>query len=129
VRALRAVLALSLLLAACGTEDPEPTPEPDDGKYRPPPSGERTTEASACNTLVDAHGDRMLSLGCAGTSRTCPAFLRAQFEGVACMEYDKGSVDGCLEFYATKTTCPELSAALETCVITAYEGSMSANCP
>ncbi|MRG90664.1 hypothetical protein [Polyangium spumosum] len=128
MRELRAAILLAMLLGACGGGDPEPTPLPDDGRYRPPASGERTTEAIACDTLVDAHADRMLKLGCAGTSRTCPGFLRAEF-GAECLEYDKGSVDGCLAFYASKTTCQELNDALGACVITAYEGSTPAGCP
>ncbi len=128
MRDKRVAIVLSILLAACGSEEPPPTSEPDDGKFRPPASGERTTEAIACNTLVDAHGKRMLSLGCAGTSRTCPGMLRALF-GAECLQYDKGSVDGCVEFFAAKDTCAEIGAALDTCVVTAYEDTTPAGCP
>ncbi|TKD08531.1 hypothetical protein [Polyangium fumosum] len=128
MRELRVALIFSMLLAACGGEDPDLTPLPDDGRFRPPASGERTTEALACNTLLDAHSKRMGTLGCFGTSRTCPGFLRAEF-GAECLEYDKGSVDGCLEFYAAQTTCDEIKVALEGCVITAYTGTTPAGCP
>jgi hypothetical protein len=109
-----------------GCSDEAPTP--DDGKFHPPPSGEHTTEALACKALVDAHSAHLLSIGCAGTSRTCPGFLRAEF-GVDCQEYDKGSVDGCVAYYQSQTTCQDLSAALDICVITAYPGTTSAGCP
>ncbi|MDC3957989.1 hypothetical protein KEG38_29300 [Polyangium jinanense] len=128
MRELRVAIVLSMLLAACGGDDLDLTPLPNDGKFRPPASGERTTEADACNTLVDAHSDRMIALGCVGSSRTCPGFLRAEFSA-ECLQYDKGSVDGCLEFYASKTTCQDLVPALEGCVITAYEGTTPAGCP
>ncbi|MDI3287522.1 hypothetical protein [Polyangium sp. 15x6] len=128
MRELRVAIVLSMLLAACGGDDIDLTPLPDDGRFRPPASGERTTEDDACNTLIDAHSDRMLSLGCVGSSRTCPGFLRAEFSA-ECLQYDKGSVDGCLEFYKAKATCEDLIPALEGCVITAYTDTAPAGCP
>lgn len=121
------VVLFCAMLAGCGADEP-PEKVPDDGKIRPKPSGERTTEALACDALTSGHSKLMLSLGCFGTSRTCPSMLRAQF-AEACLEYDKGSVDGCLAHYADQTSCEDLSAALDICVVTAYEGSAPAGCP
>lgn len=128
MRKMLATIALTALVAACGTEDPTPEQPGDDGKYHAPASGEHTTETLACSSLVDGHGKQMLSLGCISTSRTCPGFLRTQF-GADCLEYDKGSVDGCLAYFKTMTTCQDLSAALDGCVITSYPGTAPAGCP
>jgi hypothetical protein len=125
-RSLPGALALAALLLSC-SDDPSAAP-PDDGKYRPPGNGQRTTEALACQALVDSHSQTLLTLGCAGTSRTCPSFLRAEF-GADCLEYDKGSVDGCVAYYESKTTCADLATALDACVITDFEGSAPAGCP
>ena len=72
--------------------------------------------------------DEVLAQGCVGTSPTCPSFLRTEFSA-DCLQYDKGSVDGCLAFYKTKTTCEDLRKALDECVITAYTDSAPAGCP
>jgi hypothetical protein len=120
-------VVLGLICFGCGGEE-APPPDTGDGKVHPPASGERTTEALACDTLINTHGKQMLAQGCVGTSPTCPAFLRSEFNA-DCLQYDKGSVDGCLEFYKTKTTCDDLRKALDECVITAYTDSAPAGCP
>jgi hypothetical protein len=118
--------AVLLLVPGCGTEDPPL--EPSDGKIRPPPSGERLMEAPACAALSDAHSKMMLSVGCAGTTRTCPTLLRAQ-SGSECAEYDKGSLDGCITHIQAQTTCPEVAASLDECIVYAYPASAPAGCP
>jgi len=123
----KTLLALLLLTLPLGCSD-EPAPEPSDGKYHPPPSGEHTTEKLACDALVDTHQKRLLEIGCVGTSRTCPEFLRTQFSG-DCLEYDKGSVDGCLAYINEKTACADINAALDGCVITSYPDTAPAGCP
>jgi hypothetical protein len=130
MRATRVLIALFVSLLGCGAgEGPDDKPDAGDGKYRPPPSGEHTTESGACKTLLDAHSNQLLMLGCAGTSPTCPSYLRVEFGGVACMEYDKGSVDGCLAYFKMQSTCEDLGRALDECVITAYPGTEPAGCP
>ncbi|UQA56410.1 hypothetical protein [Polyangium aurulentum] len=124
-------VAISLLvsLLACGSDEgPNDDPDAGDGKYRPPPSGVHTTEDAACKTLLDAHSKQMLTLGCAGTSPVCPNYLRVEYGGVKCMEYDKGSVDGCLAYFQMQSTCDALGDALADCLITAYPGTEPAGC-
>lgn len=118
------VLALALFAVACGEE----APDPGDGKYHPAANGVHTTETLACNALVDAHGKALLALGCVGTSRTCPGYLRTQF-AENCLEYDQGSVNGCVDYFKARTTCEELNAALDGCVITSYPGTAPKGCP
>lgn len=125
MRILFAAVAL-LFVSGCGSDEIPSTP--DDGKIRPPPSGERTTEPAACSALSDAHSKALLSIGCAGTSRTCPSLLRTQ-SGAECLEYDKGSLDGCIAHLNAQTTCPDLAKAIDVCVVFAYEGSTPAGCP
>jgi len=120
------IVGMMFVSLGCG-EDPAPV-DPGDGTFHPPASGERTTEAIACKMLIDTHGNQMLMQGCVGTSPTCPAYLRSEF-GADCLQYDKGSVDGCLAYFKDKTTCDELRPALQTCVITAYTDSAPAGCP
>lgn len=123
-----ALILAAALAAGCSEDPPDDTqPEAGDGKYHPPPNGTHTTEALACNALVNGHSKRMLALGCTGTSRTCPGFLRSNF-GASCLEYDQGSVDGCLAYYDMQKSCEELAPALEGCMITSYPGTMSAGC-
>lgn len=129
MRGSSAVVALALMLVACGSDEGDNTTgDPGDGKYRPPSSGEHTTEAIACNALVDAHSKQLVALGCSGTSRICPNMLRTEF-AESCLEYDKGSVDGCVAYYKMQASCADLATALDACVITAYEGSAPAGCP
>jgi hypothetical protein len=99
-----------------------------DGKYHPAPNGNHVTEKEACEALVDRQSSRLLDLSCVGTGQTCPSFLRAQFQ-TACMEYDRGSVDGCIAYYDQQASCEALKEAFDACVITAYPGTEPAGCP
>ncbi len=94
--------------------------------YRPEPNGVHISETQACNSLLEAFKDQATALGCSKTIRPCPQFLRVQFT-VQCMEYDEGSVQGCVDFYEAITNCSEL---VETdCAVTAYPGTEPAGCP
>ncbi|MBK9263504.1 MAG: hypothetical protein IPM54_27320 [Polyangiaceae bacterium] len=126
---MRILLAAAALLFAsgCGSEETPPE-QPSDGKIRPPPSGERMTEAAACAALSDAHLDKLLAVGCAGTSRTCPTLLRSQ-SGTECVEYDKGSLDGCVAHIDAQATCSEVAASIDDCIVYAYADSAPAGCP
>ncbi|MEZ4314448.1 MAG: hypothetical protein R3F14_41045 [Polyangiaceae bacterium] len=99
-----------------------------DNKYYPEPNGVHTTEKAACDALVDAQSDKLFSLKCVATGQTCPSFLRAEFK-TACMEYDEGSVKGCVEYYKEQQSCDGLKNAIETCIVTAYPGTEPAGCP
>lgn len=140
---MRAALLLSLfalsslfalVIPACGGDDGDPPsneqPDAGDGKVRPPPSGVHITEAAACDALLAAFEARRQALGCTViTSRTCPNLVRAQVGGEACLEYDEGSVNGCVAHYNEQTSCEALAEALDNCIATSYPGTQSANCP
>lgn len=119
--------AVFLFVSGCGADEVPVTPN--DGKIRPPPSGVRTTEAIACSALSDAHSKTLLTVGCVGTSATCPGLLRTQQSGATCLEYDKGSLDGCITHIKAQTACPDIATALGACIVYAYEGSAPAGCP
>jgi hypothetical protein len=99
-----------------------------DGKYHPTPNGQHVSEKAACDQLTNEQGKLLLGLGCVGTGQTCPAFLRSQFT-TACMEYDQGSVDGCIAYYNQQNSCNALKNAIDTCVVTPYPGTEPAGCP
>ncbi|HSN97930.1 MAG TPA: hypothetical protein VLS89_06515 [Candidatus Nanopelagicales bacterium] len=126
---------LLALVGACGGDDDgassgDPPADAGDGKLRPPGNGVRTTEAAACDALYDGYESARQSLGCTvSTSRTCPSLLRAQVGGTACLEYDQGSVSGCVAHYGDQTDCSALAAAQDDCVVTAFAGSDPAGCP
>ena len=121
------LVAALLLVSGCGSDEVVPTPS--DGKVRPPPSGERMLEDAACTALSDAHSKALLTVGCVGTSPACPSLLRAQQGGVACLEYDKGSLDGCIAHVNAQMTCDDLSTAITACIVYAYADSAPAGCP
>ncbi|MCC6558424.1 MAG: hypothetical protein IT372_36250 [Polyangiaceae bacterium] len=132
-RLLVLVLPLSAPLLGCASDDettPDPQQDAGDGKVYPEPSGVHTTETAACDALIAAYEARYSSLGCTvGTMRTCPNFIRAQVGGTQCLEYDQGTVDGCIAYYNEQTTCDALAAAANACVVTAYPGTEPNGCP
>ncbi len=100
-----------------------------DGKYHPAPNGTRISEMEACERLKTALEQRATKLNFKCTATTlpiCPNLLRRIFNP-ACMEYDEGSVDGCVEFYGELLECSELNG--EGCMVTPYPGSEPAGCP
>lgn len=99
-----------------------------DGHYHPEPNGTHITEKAACDALVNVQGKQLLALSCVGTGQTCPAFLRSEFK-TACMEYDEGSVSGCIAYYKEQTSCDGLKNAIEACIVTSYPGTEPAGCP
>jgi hypothetical protein len=99
-----------------------------DGKYHPPGNGVAMSEADACNALSTAQDAENSSLMCASTSYPCPALLRAQFT-TSCLEYDQGSVQGCVAYDGMATTCAELATAIADCAVTPIDGSAPKGCP
>ncbi len=126
------LLASIAALVACGSSDTGGGSTGDagvsDGRYHPSPNGVHITEDAACQGLLGAQEDRRQVLGCAGTSRTCPSLLRAEFQ-TECMEYDQGSLDGCVAYYAEQKSCDDFIAAVGDCVITPYPGTEPQGCP
>jgi hypothetical protein len=131
-----ATAALLLVVPGCGSETKESNGESSsgdpieagDGRYRPLGNNTHVSEAAACDALSKAQGSRVQALGCNITTRTCPALLRVEFL-VACMEYDEGSVQGCIDYYQTKKNCTDLKAAIDDCVVTAFPGTEPNGCP
>jgi len=126
---------LALTFAGCDGGGPSgpgggssTTGDSGDGKYHPEPNGTHISETAACAMLVKRQETRLLALSCVGTGQTCPSFLRAQFT-TACMEYDKGSVEGCLAYYDQQSSCAAVRASFDNCVITPYPGTEPAGCP
>jgi hypothetical protein len=123
-----AAAGLWILQAGCGSES-DSAQDAGDGKFHPPPNQVRIAEAPACDALLTAYEAQRQALGgCVITSRICPDYLHATF-GAQCLQYDQGSVDGCIVYYQSKTTCDALKPALDGCVITAYPGTAPAGCP
>lgn len=123
----RPLLLLTLVLAtACGDSGESSDTDAGDGKVHPEPNGVHVSEDQACVALHEAFQDQAMSLGCSSTVRPCPQLLRVQF-ATACMEYDEGSVQGCVAFYESQTTCEQL--VIEDCVATAYPGTEPGGCP
>jgi hypothetical protein len=124
-------LSIAAISAGCGSDDVETIPPPvdaGDGRYHPPPNGTQIDEDPACQALASAQGNKRLMLGCVGTTAVCPGPLRSQF-GTACMKYDQGSVQGCIDHYNKQTTCPDFNMAVTDCVVTPYPGTEPTGCP
>jgi hypothetical protein len=100
---------------------------PDDGRFRPEPSGVAIDEADACGRLLDAAENVRGELQCVLTLRTCPDLVRLP-AGEDCLTYDEGTVDGCVGYYEASTDCDDLKARLEDCVYVAIDGSAPAGC-
>lgn len=120
------VAAALICISGCGPD--ETTPAPSDGKIRPAPNGEHIAEAAACKAFSDAHSKKLLAVGCVGTAPSCPGLLRTQ-SGADCLEYDKGSLDGCIAHIDAQTDCAGINAAIVNCVVYAYAESAPAGCP
>lgn len=100
-----------------------------DGKYHPAGNGQRMNQDAACDALSQAQDARNTALVCTATSRPCPSLILVQAGGQECLQYDQGSVQGCVDYYAMQTTCDALAKAIDDCVVTAFAGSAPNGCP
>lgn len=128
----RALLALPLCftwILACGSgsSGTDGAGGGPDGKLHPPTNGVAMSEADACKALANEQTKDTLALSCLSTSYTCPDRLRAAF-GTSCLQYDQGSVSGCVAYYAAATTCDDLAAAVDACAVSPIEGSAPGGC-
>ena len=127
------VLAMALTFTGCGdggsggSGGGSSTTTSTDGKYRPAADGTHVTEKAACDALVSKQEKKLLALKCVGTGQTCPGFLRSEFQ-TACMEYDGGSVAGCIAYYDQQSSCAALKTAIDACLVTPYPGTEPAGC-
>jgi hypothetical protein len=101
----------------------------DDGKYHPAGNGQHESQADACDALSKAQDARNQALACIATSRPCPTLVLVQVGGTECLEYDQGSVQGCVDYYNQQTTCDALAKAVDDCVVTAFPDSAPKGCP
>lgn len=100
----------------------------DDGRYHPPTNGVRVSEDAACQSLKSGRDTARDALaGCVLTTRSCPDLLRAEFSA-ECLQYDEGSVEGCVDYYAEATDCDALKQAIDDCVVSAFEDSSPDGC-
>lgn len=109
-------------------EEEENTPDSGPQRFKPQPNGMRISEDAACTTLFDAREAKNQALKCIATSLTCPSLVRVDYP-TACLEYDQGSVQGCVAHYNAATTCDDLKARVTDCLVSAYPGSEPAGCP
>ena len=127
-----ALVALALPLAACGSDSGDggagATADASDGRYHPAGNGKAMTEQAACLALSNARQAKAKDLACSATTRPCPTFLRAQFPGNDCAQYDEGSVSGCVAYYDGKATCDALAAAVTDCAVAPLSGTHSDGC-
>jgi hypothetical protein len=132
MRSLLVVLPAVVVIFGCSSTDTgaaSATGDASDGRYHPEPDGTHVSESSACAALQTAQDAKLMSImGCVGTTRTCPALLRVEF-ATECMEYDQGSVDGCIEYYNASPSCDALRDRIADCVVTPYPGTEPAGCP
>lgn len=124
--ALAPLLALFLLApAACsGGDDTQ-----GDGKVHPEGDGVRQSEADACAALSAGIDAAYGKLGCVATSQLCPSLIEVTVSGATCLQYDQGSVRGCVAYFGEQTSCDALTAAIGNCVPASFADSAPAGCP
>jgi hypothetical protein len=100
----------------------------DDGKFHPTANGSAVDESAGCAEMRDTLSDRGLELGCVTTLPTCPGFVRS-VGGADCLQYDAGTVDGCVAYYGEATDCDDLLARADNCAFEPIADSSPAGCP
>jgi hypothetical protein len=130
------ILLLFLGFIACASDDETTgfatTAGPSSGtggvdtRYHPPTNGVRISETEACDQLKGIIDQKVDDLDCVMTKPTCPNLLRAYYQP-ACMQYDQGTVAGCVQYFSEKFQCDLLDAG--ECVLVGYPESAPAGCP
>ncbi len=100
-----------------------------DGKVHPMGNGQRESQADACNALSQAQSAELTMFSCVGTTQACPDLIVEMAGGQMCLQYDQGSVQGCIAYYAQQTSCTALGNAFSDCVVTSFAGSAPMGCP
>jgi hypothetical protein len=125
VQRLIGLLLVTVTVAACSVEQ---TMQPmNDGKYHPTANGKAESEADACTALSAAIDMDRSNLSCVGTSPTCPSLVQAG-SGQTCAQYDQGTIQGCVDYFAKATTCQDISTRIDDCVFVAISGSAGKGC-
>lgn len=129
---LVALVVAALPLAACGSDGDDTgaatAADAGDGRYHPPGNGKPMTEQDACASLTNARSSKAKELACSATTRPCPTFLRAQFPGNDCAQYDEGTVTGCVAYYTKQADCDALADAVVDCAVSPLAGTHSDGC-
>jgi hypothetical protein len=126
MRAVKSLIRASALLLvafpACSSDDSGGG----GGPFSPPGNGVPMGEAEACAALQDAESDRRNALACGPvTLPACPGYLRKANE--PCLQYDQGTVQGCVAYIATQPTCDALKSY--QCVVKPLPGTAPQGCP
>ncbi len=101
----------------------------DDGKFHPPANGTPLSEADACSALLTALTNKRNALpSCIFTVRTCPSLVQA-VGGEPCLQYDEGTIAGCVSYYGDAVDCADLMSRSDDCAFEAIEASAPAGCP
>lgn len=100
--------------------------------YTPKGNNKPISEAEACAKLAeaiqDASGDVGKTEPCTVAIPQCPDYIRASVPGKeACLQYDEGTILGCVEFYHSFTKCEEFKT--RPCIIGYFKGSAPLGCP
>ena len=98
-----------------------------DGKFHPKGNAVAVDELTACDTLHTALETKQTKLGCILTLRTCPALVQV-VSGKPCFQYDQGTINGCVDYFAQAKDCPELTKRSGDCVFQAIAGSAPQGC-
>lgn len=89
------------------------------------------TEDGACQALHGALESKLQSFqaqGCVMTLRTCPSLVQIA-GGEPCLQYDQGTVQGCVTYYNESADCDELKKRSDDCAFEAISGSAPNGCP
>lgn len=128
---MRYFLALGALLTiACGDSGSGSggSGGADDGKFHPTSDGSPVDEAPACESMRDQLTTVALDLGCVSTFETCPGFVRS-VGGAECLQYDGGTIDGCVAYFGEAADCDDIKARAESCAFEAIADSAPGGCP
>lgn len=117
-------LALAALAACSAKDDDADTSQKDTEKglepYEPAGNGVHTSEAEACQRMIQALDQRASELGCVITYPSCPHYLRQSTNG-ACYEYDEGTIDSCVDFISKYPACEDFKR--RPCVVAYFPES------
>ena len=121
-------------LGACGDEDMGSTFQPSTvsassgagAKEVPPPNGVKISEKEACELLLEAFSEGRTKACGTSTLPACPQFLRSQYQP-NCMQYDEGSVNGCVSYFKMLKVCDDFVAT--DCGLTTYPDTAPMGCP
>jgi hypothetical protein len=100
--------------------------------YTPEGNKKPISEGEACKMLSDAIEDAAGEVGktepCTVPVPQCPDYIRGSVPGKeACLQYDEGTILGCVEFYHSFTKCEEFKT--RPCIIAYFKGSAPLGCP